>query len=518
MADGNRQGAEVVSLPKSIGKYRIVRQLAQGGMAEIFLASASGIEGFEKRCVLKRILPILAGNKEFVEMFLDEARIAASLLHSNIAQVFDIGSHDGSYYFVMELLSGNDVRHVLKAVVERKELIPYEHVATIIMGVCAGLHYAHEMRGSDDRPLCIVHRDISPQNVFVTHDGNVKLCDFGIAKSTARLTETRVGTLKGKIRYMSPEQCQSQELDRRSDIFSLCILLWELITVRRLYTGGSDFDICKAIIETDAPLASTYRSDVPPALDAIVRKGLSRSREDRFQTAQELQLAIEAWVRDDRVPSSPVSLASFMRLLFGTAITNSGTFLDKVSEVDPLARRIRALNDGEPSASEVVTPPSIGSTFDGLADATAAMGKPATRPLPEHEVSEPASAESALFETKPPRRRWPAMIATLLVLAAVAGFFILRARPALPVPPTLPVAAPTPPRAPEIASPTLPAQPSTPIAAPIAPVAPASDLASHRRRHREDAPPKKTSGEPKTVSPSAPPGNDENSIKDPFAR
>jgi serine/threonine protein kinase len=182
-------------IPKRIGKYRILRQIAQGGMAEIYLASATGIEGFEKLCVLKRILPLLATNAEFVQMFLDEARIAASLLHSNIAQVFDIGSDNGSYYFVMEFLRGEDVRHILQSSLAKQTFVPYEHVVSIIAGVCSGLHYAHEMRGKDGKPLSLVHRDISPQNIFVTHDGNVKLCDFGIAKSAAQLTETRVGTL-----------------------------------------------------------------------------------------------------------------------------------------------------------------------------------------------------------------------------------------------------------------------------------------------------------------------------------
>src|SRR5688572_6108227 len=233
--------------PECIGKYQILRQIAQGGMAEIFLASASGIEGFEKLCVLKRILPLLATNREFVQMFLDEARIAASLLHSNIAQVFDIGEDRGNYYFVMEFLRGGDVREMLQGSVDRNAFIPYEHITTIITGVCAGLHHAHEMRGKDGRALHLVHRDISPQNIFVTYEGGVKLCDFGIAKSAAQLTETRVGTLKGKIRYMSPEQCRSEPLDRRSDVFALSIVLWEMVTLRRLFTGKSDFEIFKAI-------------------------------------------------------------------------------------------------------------------------------------------------------------------------------------------------------------------------------------------------------------------------------
>ena len=332
------------SAPKRIGKYRILRQIARGGMAEIYLASASGIEGFEKLCVLKRILPMLATNREFVQMFLDEARIAASLMHSNIAQVFDIGADQGSYYFVMELLRGEDVRRLLQTNVQRKRFIPYEHVVTVITGVCAGLHYAHEMHGKDGRPLQLVHRDISPQNVFVTHDGGVKLCDFGIAKSAAQLTETRVGTLKGKIRYMSPEQCSSDPLDRRSDVFSLSIVLWEMMTLRRLFTGKSDFEIFKAIVETPPPPPSEFRRDVPAGLEAIVMKGLSHRREDRFQTAQELQLALEDWARAERVPTSPIRLAGFMSELFGPPATTVEGFLERTTEGDALARGTRRLH------------------------------------------------------------------------------------------------------------------------------------------------------------------------------
>ncbi|MEO6953325.1 MAG: serine/threonine-protein kinase [Polyangia bacterium] len=360
-------------MPTRVGKYKILRQIAQGGMAEIYLATAVGIEGFEKLCVLKRILPMLASNHEFVEMFLDEARIAGSLLHSNIAQVFDIGSDAGNYYFVMEFLRGEDVRHILMRSVERHEPIAYEHIVSIITGVCSGLHYAHEMRGRDGKELSIVHRDISPQNVFVTHDGNVKLCDFGIAKSAAQLTETRVGTLKGKIRYMAPEQCQAEPLDRRSDIFALSIVLWELITQRRLYRGKSDFEIFKAIVEEDAPPPSTYRGDVPAGLEAVVMKGLRRNRDERYETAQELQVALEDWARSERVPASPVRLAAYMKDLFG-APPQLESILEQVSEDDPLAKRIRSLNVADDSGGSQTSLPRLRAT----ASAAHNLGEDAT--------------------------------------------------------------------------------------------------------------------------------------------
>jgi serine/threonine protein kinase len=458
-------------VPKRIGKYRIVRQIAQGGMAEIFLASATGIEGFEKLCVLKRILPLLAVNQEFVQMFLDEARIAASLLHSNIAQVFDIGSEKGSYYFVMEFLRGEDVRHILQESVKRKNFVPYEHIVTMMTGVCSGMHYAHEMRGKDGKPLSIVHRDISPQNVFVTSDGNVKLCDFGIAKSATQLTETRVGTLKGKIRYMSPEQCQSHNLDRRSDIFSLSIVLWELITLRRLYTGKSDFEIFKAIVEEPAPPPSGFRADVPPGLEAIVMKGLDRDRDKRFQTAQELQIALEDWARADRVPASPVRLAAFMTELFGPQPTTVESFLERATEADPLARRIKALNKNESSDSGILANQRVealsasGSMRSLDADTTTASMPEALRAARRAE-GELSDSEVLLTPRRPPRVL--VAIAILLCVAALGALFVrLSAKPAATVAtsveptalPTAPSTAPAkalPPTRDPLAAPTLP--------------------------------------------------------------
>ena len=483
-------------MPTRVGKYKILRQIAQGGMAEIYLATAVGIEGFEKLCVLKRILPMLASNHEFVEMFLDEARIAGSLLHSNIAQVFDIGSDAGNYYFVMEFLRGEDVRHILMRSVERREPIPYAHIVSIITGVCSGLHYAHEMRGRDGKQLSIVHRDISPQNVFVTHDGNVKLCDFGIAKSAAQLTETRVGTLKGKIRYMAPEQCQAEQLDRRSDVFALSIVLWELITQRRLYRGKSDFEIFKAIVEEDAPPPSTYRSDVRPGLEAVVMKGLRRDRDERFSTAQELQLALEDWARGERVPASPVRLAAYMKDLFGTP-PQPETLLEQVSEDDPLAKRIRQLNVADDSGGSQASMQRLKAMGE---EATVAGTKPGRLDADEEETSfDHASAGHAPQSTAAaPRRAWwpyaggsALLIGVVLLFARAPSHDDLRTlapAPAAPsvVPPQR-VSAPAPGTEPEALVPEVPAP------APDAPsLAPAQRTSALSKKHvRKSSPTRK---------------------------
>jgi serine/threonine protein kinase len=310
----------VRSQPHRLGKYDILRRIAKGGMAEIFLARASGIEGFEKLVVVKRILPELAANREFVQMFLDEARIAATLHHSNIVQVYDIGEVDGAYFFSMEYLHGEDVRRIMRAAEGRDEKLPIEHALNIVIGICAGLHYAHERRGSDGQPLNIVHRDVSPHNVAVTYDGGVKVVDFGIAKAAHRLTETRHGTLKGKVQYMSPEQCEADPVDRRSDVFAIAIMLWELTTGERLYSGRSELAIMKQVTERDAPRPSVVAHGYPAELEKIVMKGLMRSANDRYQTAEELQLALEEFARERRLALSAVGLARYLRELFGAKV------------------------------------------------------------------------------------------------------------------------------------------------------------------------------------------------------
>jgi serine/threonine protein kinase len=322
------------------GKYELLRKLADGGMAEIFLARSRGIEGFERLVVIKRMHSVLAADPEFVRMFANEGRLAAQLHHPNIVQVFEIGQESGRYFLAMEYVPGEDLRRVLKGVFASGKRMPLEHAISIAASTLAGLHHAHELRGNDGQPLGIVHRDVSPQNVLVTHDGNVKLLDFGIAKATQKLSETKHGTLKGKIRYMSPEQCQTLELDRRTDIFATGILLWEMTVGRRLFDGMGEFDVMKQIVELDAPRPSMFVDSYPPELEQIVTKALRRSAAERYQTAEEMQIALEDFARERRLNTSRVTLARFMRDLFGAKIdafqtaldAGGGTVVDQVAE------------------------------------------------------------------------------------------------------------------------------------------------------------------------------------------
>jgi len=288
-------------------------------MAEVFLAQVSGIEGFEKQVVLKRMLPRFARHQGFVQMFLDEARLAASLHHPNICQVFDIGAQVGNYYFAMEYVHGKDVRQVFRRVHDR--LIPFGAAIAIGIGACQGLHYAHCKSDSHGNPLGIVHRDVSPANLLVTYDGCVKLVDFGVAKLTASNRATRVQAIKGKVAYMSPEQCRGKPLDRRSDIFSLGIVLWEVTVGQRLFQGRTDIEIFQKIVDEDAPCPTKRRANYPRPLARIVRRCLARKADDRYDTVQDVQRDLEAFAREQRLECSSLALADLMVELFPEAAT-----------------------------------------------------------------------------------------------------------------------------------------------------------------------------------------------------
>jgi len=337
-----------VGVGSHLGKYEIIKRLATGGMAEIFLARVSGLPGFQKMVVIKRILPQLATKTDFVEMFLDEARIAATLQHPNVVQMYDVGVVDGNYFIAMEYLHGEDVRSLSRILHRQDKKLPLEHALNVVIGVSSGLHYAHEKVGFDGKPLEIVHRDVTPQNIIVTYDGAVKLLDFGIAKASNRFGETRFGTLKGKVPYMSPEQCRGEPLDRRSDIFSLGIMLYELTLGKRLYQGKSDFEVLKQIVEGTVTPPSELDKEYPKALEEIVMRALEKEKDKRYQTARDIQADLESMVRADRLHVSPIALTRFMEETFGNKIEawreaqakGVGAFMVDGKMIDaPFARR-----------------------------------------------------------------------------------------------------------------------------------------------------------------------------------
>lgn len=310
------KGDPRVVVPAQVGKYTVLGHLATGGMAEVYLARQQGIEGFEKMVVLKRVRGDLAMDRHAINLFLEEARLGASLAHPNITQVYEIDVFNGQYFLAMEYVYGADLRQVLERARRLDRPLDLADAIYIMIEVCKALHYAHDKRGADGAPLHIIHRDVSPSNVLVGHDGSVKLCDFGVAKAANRDLETRRGVLKGKLQYMSPEQCRAEPLDRRTDIFAAGILLFEATTMTPLFRADNDFDVMRMIIEDPLPSPGELVNNYPPALAAIVARALARDRDARYPTAQQLQLALEGFARDHRLATSSVHVQRLMADLF----------------------------------------------------------------------------------------------------------------------------------------------------------------------------------------------------------
>ncbi len=316
--------------PSRLGSYEIVRKLARGGMAEILLARTRNAEGFDQLVVLKTILPKHAENPRFVRLFLDEAKLVASLDHPHIAKVFDTGQVDGRYFFTMEHIHGEDVRSALRRSSRLQKRFPIDLAVQIARHVASALHYAHG--------LDVVHRDVSPSNILISYDGAVKLVDFGVAKAATSTVKTRTGTLKGKIAYMSPEQAKGEPIDRRSDIFSLGIVLWEMLTTGRLFKGDNDLATLQMIINSKAQPPSRINAAVSPELDRIVARALAVNVEERYQTAAELALDLEEFARQQTIATPVVTLRAYMQQIFepeisawNDAVAHGQTLIDHLS-------------------------------------------------------------------------------------------------------------------------------------------------------------------------------------------
>lgn len=307
--------------PKQIGRYELCFELASGGMASVYLArSTGGAPGFEKLVALKRIHPHLSSETDYVEMFLDEARIASRITHANVCSVFDFGDADGEYYIAMEYLVGEPLARVQRRVVANAEqrtspLLP-ARMARVIAGACEGLHAAHELRGDQGEPLNVVHRDVSAENLFVTYDGVVQVVDFGIAHASQRVHHTSAGQVKGTFPYMAPEQMTAARVDRRVDVWALGAVLWELLTLRRLFLRDTDVNTMYAVLSGEIRPPSDYRKDVPPELDEIVLRALQRNPEERWQDAREMGKALRRFLAKQDELIGPAELADWMQELF----------------------------------------------------------------------------------------------------------------------------------------------------------------------------------------------------------
>jgi serine/threonine-protein kinase len=461
-----------VTLPTSIGRYEVLGELATGGMAEILLGRVTGPSGFERPVVIKRILPHLARQKPFVAMFLDEARIVAQIRHPNVVHVQELAQDGAELYLVMEYLEGESLAGVVKRLLVKQRSIPGVLAAHIVAEACSGLHAAHELRSDDGAPQNLVHRDVSPQNVFVTYQGQVKVIDFGVAKAADRIARTEAGQVKGKFEYMAPEQVRGEPIDRRTDVFALGVLLYELGTMRRLFKRFNQLAIVKAITEDPIVPPSRVAPDFPARLEPICMRALARVPASRYATAAEMRKDLLAATRDMNGPDEPGDeLARIMHDLF----------LDRMEEKRELLRKMRAGSD--------VTYVPAGETDEGV-------------DVPGLDDALPTETTSSLDATpRPPRRtRLLLAVGAVALAAGAAGLVRVRAdRTAMSAASPAPTPTPTP-----IPTPTpTPTPTSTPSVSPSqTPSAP--PFAGRRRRPPSTAPTTPAAAPPPAPPPPAP--------------
>jgi serine/threonine protein kinase len=315
-------------------RYRVIDRLASGGMAEVFVAESAGIEGFKKRVAIKRVLPSLSEKKAFIAMFLDEARLSAHLSHSCVAQVFDIGVGDNAYFIVMEYVDGADLKGVIEALKKAGKPFPMESAVFIAAKLCEGLSYAHELTNIEGEPLHVVHRDMSPPNVLITKYGEVKIVDFGLAKATSQLQKSESGIIKGKFGYLSPEAAMGQEVDGRTDIFAVGIILWELLAGRRLFLGDTDFATVKQVQRAEIPSIRAINKDVSADLERIILRALARNPAERYQTARELGRDLISFLYRNGKAVSPHDIADLVHTAMQMRKKSAST--DRMLAIDKL--------------------------------------------------------------------------------------------------------------------------------------------------------------------------------------
>ena len=382
--------------PTRFGKYLLLEKLATGGMAQLYRAKIIGVEGFEKFIAIKQILPHLAHEEELITSFIDEAKLAALLNHQNVVQIYDFGSMENSYFITMEFLHGKDLRSVNAKAKEKGTPVSLENALYLISKVCAGLDYAHKLKDFQGKSLHIIHRDISPQNIFLTYEGDVKIVDFGIAKAASQSTITQVGMIKGKVAYMSPEQAAGKVIDHRSDIFATGILLYELVAGRRMFQGDDTLQILSKVREAEFTPLGTLKGGLPEKLYDIVAKALAKEPEDRYQSLVDMQADIEECIFRLNLRPSGRSMAEYLKLLFAEDIEAEGKRMADAAGAGAASDRAR---EAEASLRSTDKPP-------------------AQEPLvPKTEPSPPAKAVTRPAE--------PAQGGKKGALAAIAGVAVL---------------------------------------------------------------------------------------------
>lgn len=505
-----------------LDRYELVGELASGGMATVFLGRIGGVGGFQRFVAIKRLHPHLASEQEFVEMFVDEARLAASIHHPNVVPILDIGASDHGYYLVMEYVEGDTLARLLARAASKGERLPMPIALRVILDTLAGLHAAHELRDENDALLGLVHRDVSPQNILVGIDGTSRITDFGVAHASSRLSTTRGGQLKGKLAYMAPEQARGQGVDRRADVFAMGTVLWEVLAGRRLFKADSDAETLNRVLFEGIPRIREIDPGLPSALDAVAARALEREPEQRYATCAELSDALERAARATRLVASARDVASYVKETIG----------DDIQQQREAVRAWLAVN--EPSRAihtDAIVPPPLfalspDATHPGSSvSSTAITIRHGGREHADGSSSQPAPAARSFGE-----RRGVIIGSTAGgVLLLTLGLWAISSRTGAPPPPVQePAAAGLRAQAPEpapsaattpvaSAAPTAPpdevVEPPTPAALDIdltdeAPADPAPAPAPSAPAHTGATPPKKNAS-PRPPRPAAPaPGDD----------
>ncbi|HYO60071.1 serine/threonine-protein kinase [Archangium sp.] len=320
--------------PTSFGKYLLLERINVGGMAEVFTAKAFGVEGFERILAIKKILPTMAEDEEFITMFIDEARISVQLNHANIVHIHELGKHEDTYFIAMEYVSGRDLRTLLERYRRRKEIMPTAQAVFVASKICEGLDYAHRKKDARGQDLDIIHRDISPQNILVSYEGEVKIIDFGIAKAANRSQKTQAGILKGKFGYMSPEQVRGLPIDRRSDIFAVGVILYEMLTGERLFVGESDFSTLEKVRNADVPTPRQFNPNIPSGLEKVLMRALAAEVEDRYQWASDLQEDLMRFLLADDAIYSSKHLSGYMKEAFAEDIVREAEKMERYASIE----------------------------------------------------------------------------------------------------------------------------------------------------------------------------------------
>ncbi|QRN99801.1 protein kinase [Archangium violaceum] len=345
--------------PIPFGKYLLLDRINIGGMAEVWRGKMFGAGGFERLVAIKRILPNIAEDDEFISMFIDEAKISVQLNHANVAQIYELGQISNSYFIAMEYIPGKDMRAIFDRCRKKGEPAPVPLVAFVVAKMCEGLDYAHRKKDNLGRDLNIVHRDISPQNVLLSFEGEVKVIDFGIAKAAGKATKTQAGILKGKFGYMSPEQIRGMPLDRRSDIFAIGVCLYEMLTGERLFVGDSDFSVLEKVRKAEVPPPSTYNRRIPEALEKIVLKALARDVDERYQYANELGDDLQRFLITSESIFGRKDLMQYMKSTFAEDVEREKLRLQEYADIKPPEGMMAAIEMGFSGASSAPPPQPV---------------------------------------------------------------------------------------------------------------------------------------------------------------